>query len=152
MILALTHAQQSNDALASLAALLFFLLVFVFVVILPLAATWQIFVKAGEPGWAAIVPFYNMVVFLKIIDRPIWWIALLIIPVVNFIVPFFLLYELARVFGKGIGFANITKVAIFEPLCILASADRLAAIPIPTPAPPRREEAGHALFVRHRAG
>ena len=43
------------------------------------AANWKIFSKAGKPGWAAIIPIYNLVVWLEIVGRPTWWIAAIIL-------------------------------------------------------------------------
>src|SRR4051812_13202917 len=63
-----------------------------------IASLWKIFVKAGEPGWAAIVPFYNFIVLLKIAGRPLWWLLLLLIPFVNFIVAILVYIDLARKF------------------------------------------------------
>ncbi|HEX7259824.1 MAG TPA: DUF5684 domain-containing protein [Candidatus Saccharimonadia bacterium] len=62
---------------------------------------WKIFTKAGQPGWAVIIPFYNVYVLLKIIDRPGWWLILYIIPFVNIIVSFINALDLAKAFGKG---------------------------------------------------
>ena len=39
---------------------------------------WKVFAKAGKPGWATIIPIYNCVVLVEIIDRPMWWVLLLI--------------------------------------------------------------------------
>lgn len=103
MILALSQAQQTGDSGGFIALLFFLGFLFLFVIV-PLAATWQIFAKAGQPAWAALVPIYNLVVLLQIVRRPIWWLALLLVPLVNFVVPLVLMYDLARVFGKGIGF------------------------------------------------
>lgn len=61
--------------------------------------------KAGKPGWAAIIPIYNLIVLLEIAGRPLWWIILLIIPFVNFIVLILVNIDIARKFGKGVGFA-----------------------------------------------
>lgn len=73
------------------------------VTILVLASWWKIFTKAGKPGWAAIIPIYNLVVFLEVVNRPIWWIVLLFIPVVNVVMGIILANDLARAFGKGVG-------------------------------------------------
>jgi ABC-type sulfate transport system permease subunit len=70
-----------------------------------IAALWKVFEKAGEPGWAAIVPIYNLVVLLKIAGRPLWWIILFIIPFVNFIIGIVVAFDVAKRFGKGAGFA-----------------------------------------------
>ena len=72
--------------------------------ILMLAAWWKIFTKAGQPGWACIIPIYNLYVWCKIVGRPWWWILLMLIPFVNFIIAIILLIDLAKSFGKGVGF------------------------------------------------
>jgi hypothetical protein len=70
-----------------------------------IAAMWMVFAKAGQPGWAAIVPIYNAIVLLQIIGKPIWWIFLMWIPLVNFIILILVYIDLAKSFGKGAGFA-----------------------------------------------
>ena len=69
-----------------------------------IAALWKVFTKAGEPGWAAIIPIYNAIVLLKISGKPIWWIILLLIPFVNFVFIILVMIALAEHFGKGAGF------------------------------------------------
>src|ERR1700675_4595636 len=49
-------------------------------------AMWKVFSKAGQPGWAAIIPIYNLYVWCKIVGRPWWWILLMLIPFVIFII------------------------------------------------------------------
>ncbi len=71
--------------------------------ILMVVSVWKIFAKAGKPGWAAIIPIYNVVVYLQVVKRPIWWIVLLFIPLVNVVVGIVLTNDLAKVFGKGVG-------------------------------------------------
>jgi hypothetical protein len=70
-----------------------------------LAVFWKIFEKAGKPGWAAIIPIYNVIVLLEIVGRPIWWIILLFIPIVNIVVGFLLALDLSRSFGHDLAFA-----------------------------------------------
>jgi Family of unknown function (DUF5684) len=72
--------------------------------ILMIAAWWKIFTKAGQPGWACIIPIYNLYVWCKIVGRPWWWILLMLIPFVNFIILIILIIDLAKSFGKGVGF------------------------------------------------
>ena len=69
-----------------------------------LAAFWRVFTKTGEPGWAILVPSYNIIVLLKIVDRPWWWLILAMIPFVNFIFAIVINIDLAKSFGKGVGF------------------------------------------------
>ena len=47
----------------------------------------------------------NLLVLLKIVRRPLWWIVLMLIPIVNFVVFIIVMVDLARVFAKGVGFA-----------------------------------------------
>jgi len=75
------------------------------IMVVMIAALWKVFQKAGRPGWAAIVPIYNIIVLLEITGKPVWWIVLLFIPFVNFIVGIILLFALAKAFNKGGGFA-----------------------------------------------
>lgn len=70
-----------------------------------IAGLWKVFTKAGEPGWAAIIPIYNLYVILKIVGRPWWWLLLMLIPIVNFIILILVYIDLAKSFGKGTGFA-----------------------------------------------
>jgi hypothetical protein len=82
-----------------------FFLVWLALGILMIAAMWKVFAKAGKPGWAAIVPIYNLIVLLEIVGKPLWWVVLMFIPVVNLVVGIIVLLELAKAFGKGAGFA-----------------------------------------------
>jgi hypothetical protein len=69
-----------------------------------IAGVWKAFSKAGKPGWAAIIPFYNIVVILEIAGKPVWWIVLFFIPLVNFVVSILISIEVAKAFGRGAGF------------------------------------------------
>jgi len=66
---------------------------------------WKIFTKAGKPGWACIVPLYNIIVLLEIVGKPWWYLLLLFIPVVNIVILIMVMIALAQVFGKSGGFA-----------------------------------------------
>lgn len=66
---------------------------------------WRIFEKADKPGWAALIPIYNVIVLLEIVGRPMWWIILLLIPIVNVVVGFIVALDLSRSFGHDIAFA-----------------------------------------------
>ena len=80
--------------------------------------------QAGKPGWGAIIPIYNIVLLLQIAGRPIWWIILLIIPIVNFIVAIVVALDIARKFGKGAGFGIGLALLgfIFYPILGFGSA------------------------------
>jgi len=82
------------------------------------AGIWMIFAKAGKPGWAALIPIYNLVVMLEIVDKPTWWLLLFCIPCVNVIASILVAVELANRFGQGAGFAigMILLPMIFYPI------------------------------------
>ena len=86
------------------AAATVFMVVYLAVILLIVASMWKVFTKAGEPGWAAIVPIYNLIVLLKIAGKPAWWVVLMLIPFVNIIVLAIATIALAKNFGKGAGF------------------------------------------------
>ena len=94
------------------------------VTILMIAACWKIFTKAGQPGWAAIIPIYNWYILYKLVGRPGWWVILLLIPFINFIIGIILCVDLAKSFGKGVGFAIglILLGIIFFPILGFGSA------------------------------
>lgn len=91
---------------------------------------WRIFVKAGKPGWAAIVPIYNVLVELEIIGRPWWWLLLMLVPIVNIVIGVIILIDLAKVFGKGTGFGIglIFLSFIFIPILAFGDARYLGPI------------------------
>jgi len=91
---------------------------------LMIASMWIIFTKAGEPGWASIIPFYNMIVLLKISGKPLWWLILFFIPIVNFIIIIITIIALAAKFGKGAGFVvgMILLPIIFFPILAFGDA------------------------------
>lgn len=80
-------------------------LVYLVMVVAAIAGMWKVFEKAGKPGWAAIVPIYNLFVLLQIVNKPIWWIVLLLIPLINLVILIIVTIALAEKFGKGGGFA-----------------------------------------------
>lgn len=75
------------------------------ILVVAIIAHWKIFTKAGQKGWTSIIPILNIVVLLKIVKRPIWWIVLMLIPIVNIVVLIIVLVDLAKAFGHGVGFA-----------------------------------------------
>lgn len=93
-------------------------LLYLGVIVLMIASMWKVFTKAGQDGWKAIIPIYNIFVLLKIVGRPGWWLILLLIPLVNFIVAIVIHVDLAKSFGKGVGFGlGLTFLGIiFYPL------------------------------------
>jgi hypothetical protein len=65
------------------------------------ASLWFLFQKAGEPGWAAIIPVYNILIAIKIAGKPWWYILMLLIPIVNIVMAILILHGISKSFGKG---------------------------------------------------
>jgi uncharacterized protein DUF5684 len=73
--------------------------------ILTIAGMWKAFEKAGQPGWAAIIPVYNIIVLLQVADKPVWWVVIwLCVPCGNIIVAIIASIAFAEKFGQGAGF------------------------------------------------
>lgn len=72
--------------------------------ILMIVSMWKIFKKAGKPGWASIIPIYNIVVLFQVAGLSPWLILLMFIPFANFVIIFLAYIRLAKAFGKGVGF------------------------------------------------
>ncbi|CAN5874991.1 signal peptidase I [soil metagenome] len=67
---------------------------------LMLIGLYKTFEKAGEKGWKAFVPVYNFLIWLKIIQKPWWWIFLVMIPTVGFYMLAVMMVLLSNCFGK----------------------------------------------------
>ena len=93
-----------------------------FVLLLPISFTivalfaWPIFEKAGEPGWKTIIPFYNLYLWLKIINKPMWWYIFLIIPFINVFMIMLMMVELAKCFNKSAMWEQ--GAAVLVPICL----------------------------------
>lgn len=94
------------------------------ITILLIVAQWKIYSKADKPGWASIIPFYNIIVLLEIIGKPLWWLLLLLIPGVNIIFAIWMTNLLAKSFGKSTGFTIglLLLPVIFYPILGLGDA------------------------------
>jgi uncharacterized membrane protein YoaK (UPF0700 family) len=81
-------------------------------------AHWKIYEKAGKPGWAAIIPIYNLIVLLEIVGKPVWWIILFLIPCVNIIFAIWVTNLLSKSFGQSEGFTVglILLGVVFYPI------------------------------------
>jgi hypothetical protein len=77
------------------------IVIWVALAVLIIAGFWKTFQKAGHPGWAAIIPIYNIYILLKIAGRPGWWLILYFIPLVNLITLLIVSVDVAKAFGKS---------------------------------------------------
>lgn len=103
---------------------------------------WKLFVKAGKPGWAVLIPFYNLYVMIEIAKKPGWWLLLYFIPIVNIVVSLIVAINLAKVFGKSTIFGVVFNWLI-HPIGALilgfGSAKYNSSAPINTPPTPPQE-------------
>lgn len=65
---------------------------------------WRVFTRAGKPGWAIFIPFYNQIVQCEIGRKPVWWVVMLFIPLVNIVVSIMIINGISKSFGKDEGF------------------------------------------------
>jgi len=95
-----------------------FLLIGLLIFLVVAAGMWKMFEKAGEPGWAALVPIYNLFVLVKIAGKEVWWVVLMLLPCVNFVAFVMVGIDIARKFGKdtlyGVGLGLLPF--IFYPM------------------------------------
>lgn len=109
------------------------------IVVLYIVGMWKVYTKCGKPGWAAIVPIYNIIVLLEIVKKPVWWIVLFLIPVANLVAMILVGIEVAKIFGKSQGFGIGLGLLgfVFYPILGLSDAKPVtaaAAPPVPVPA------------------
>jgi hypothetical protein len=117
-------AQETTDYMTSGEASPVPLIIGLLIGLLMIVAMWKVFAKAGQPGWASIIPIYNLYIWCKIVGRPAWWIILMLIPFVNIIVGIVLCIDMAKSFGKGAGFGIGLALlgVIFLPILGFGSA------------------------------
>ena len=102
----------------------------------------KIFSKAGQAGWKALVPFFNIFVFTKIIQKPIWWIAIYLIIPVGYILA---ALQVSKLFGKKIVFAMglIFIPFVFYPILAFGKSQiggqPLASEPVPEKKPKKKK-------------
>jgi len=101
-----------SDVFSTLAGLgagimIFFLAIMVFMIIV----MWIIFNKAGQPGWAVLIPIFNILVFLRVAGKPWWWIFAFLLPIIPFVGSLlylvawiFIVHGISKNFGQGGGF------------------------------------------------
>lgn len=123
LMLAQSESDGGGGALGAILGL-GFMLVWLAIMVVIIASLWKVFTKAGQPGWAAIVPIYNIFVLLKIAGKPGWWFILMLIPLVNFVIAILVSISIAEKFGKstafGLGLAFLGF--IFYPMLAFGDA------------------------------
>ena len=94
-------------------------------VALAFVAYWRLFVKAGEPGWASLIPIYNVVKLLRISGRSGWWVLGMCVPFLNLFVLIRFGLDLARAFGRSVGFGIgvLLLPLVFIPILAFGSSE-----------------------------
>src|SRR3954464_12183771 len=75
------------------------IILYLVLVVALIAAQWKIFTKAGQAGWKAIIPIYNVVILLRIVGLSGWYVLLFLVPFVNVVMAIIVAYKLAKAFG-----------------------------------------------------
>jgi hypothetical protein len=114
---------MGNDATFPVGLIIFIIVFAIFII----AAMWKVFEKAGQPGWAAIIPIYNIYIMTKIGGKPGIWTLLCLIPIVNYVFMIWLTNMISKSFGKDEGFTAgmIFLGFIFWPILGFGSAKYL---------------------------
>ncbi|MCW5951471.1 MAG: hypothetical protein KIT69_04370 [Propionibacteriaceae bacterium] len=105
--------QTNADAAATLAALIPLYLFILAIAVVEIVALWKVFAKAGEPGWAAIVPIYNIYTMVKIAGYNPLMFLLFLIPLVNIVFGIMVMIRIGSAFGKSTGW-SIVMLVIFN--------------------------------------
>lgn len=94
------------------------------IVVISIVSMWKVYEKAGQPGWASIIPIYNIYILIKIVGKPGIWLLFVIIPFVNIIFAIWLTNLVSKSFGKDEGFTIglIFLGFIFWPILGLGDA------------------------------
>jgi hypothetical protein len=115
--------QAEEDLLGTIFVVVFALIALA-VALLLVIALWKIFTKAGKPGWATLVPLYNLVVLLQIVGRPWWYIFFIVVPGAQIILWAVVAINMGRVFDKNwaFGLGIFLLPFIFIPILGLGKA------------------------------
>lgn len=111
-ILAQASGNQEAAVVAGLAAFFAaFFFVFLVIGIVCLIGMWKVLEKAGQPGWAVLIPIYNLIVILRVAGLPWYWVFapfVAIIPILGWIAYLawvvWVHHRISTRFGQGVGF------------------------------------------------
>lgn len=98
---------NDNEAAGAAVGIIFascFVIVYLVVIVAFIAGQWKAFAKAGKPGWAALVPVYNLIVITEIAGKPTWWVILYFVPFANLVVAILTSLAVAKSYGRSEGF------------------------------------------------
>jgi hypothetical protein len=103
------------------------MVLFCVILLFQLIAMWKVFTKAGQPGWACLIPIYNIYIMTKIVGKPGIWVLYMIIPFVNIVFVIWLYNMISKSFGHDEGFTAglIFLGVIFWPILGFGSSKYL---------------------------
>jgi hypothetical protein len=119
---------MDSDSAGAIAAIMVPLIIIgVLLSVFLIVCGWKVFAKAGQPGWAVLIPLYNLYIWLKIAGRPGWWmipwIVLSFVPILNLatmVLGIIVTIDICKAFGKSAGFMVLMILLPFIGLPILA--------------------------------
>jgi hypothetical protein len=106
------------------------LIVWIAIMVFMIVSWWIVFKKAGQPGWAILIPIYNFLIILRVAGKPWWWVFAILLPIIPLVGLFLLLiamififHGISKNFGQGAGFTVglVLLSVVFVP--ILAFGD-----------------------------
>ncbi len=93
------------------------LFIYLAIIVLAIIGNWKLFTKAGQPGWACIIPIYNIIVFLQVAKKPLWWcLIIFFVPIANVAFQVLMLHAISQRFDRGVG---TTLGLIFFPIIFM---------------------------------
>ncbi|KQB99464.1 DUF5684 domain-containing protein [Pedobacter sp. Hv1] len=121
-------SDYSSSAFGALAGIILMIwLVCLALGVIAIIGLWKTFEKAGKPGWAAIIPIYNILIMIEIVGKPTIWLLWLLIPCVNFVFIIWLYNLMSKSYGKDEGFTVglVLLGFVFWPILGFGSAKYL---------------------------
>ena len=105
-LLAQASGNEEDALAAGIAGLgIGFMLLIIALSVLTIVAKWKINSKAGQPGWACLIPIYNLYVELRIAGMSPLWLLTLLACGVGYVIPWIICQiKTAERFGQGAGF------------------------------------------------
>lgn len=132
IFLCVKEDKKMDDAYVAAAAgvMMVYMVILLIVSIISLVGLWKIFVKAGKPGWGAIIPIYNMYCLFEMSFGTGWLFLLCFVPCVNAVMMIIMWIKLAQAFGKGAGYGvGILLVPfIFLPMLGFGDAQYVGSV------------------------
>jgi len=111
----LAQASGNNDAAAALGLIMAMIAGFGMILlagyVVVLIGMWKVFTKAGQPGWAVLIPVYNIIVLLRVAGLPWYWVFAVFLPIIPIlgvlaymVLAVMCLHRISTRFGQGVGF------------------------------------------------